>query len=962
LNLLKKALAVLITFILLIAAYSPTVTNATQQKININPSVFFTLDKVTLTANTDTQALSFTLNLSNQSTGNIDLNQYGIRVKDKDGNKYSTQLTEKSSARVLPKAVQGFKYSAAVPKNINLSQLSVEIFAWDYSLPSFIRVLGSLDVAPAASNVTNPNKATISLSALDAALPKNTAASFTLLNSYKALKNGVWVIYSDFLVENLSAKAAKLPANLIFDIRDDASLYLLSSVVAGQSLTLLPQTRSILTFQTPLEGNESLQGLTFEMAKRPAAINSPATVLAKFSMDPSLLSSNVGTVITLPTLISNALTLVAERATYEHNAFNNVVDVAVTLKNEGKSALPVPALTGFFQVIDNTAPFTATDSEKHPAALSANQSTTYHFSAIFPLAFDESRIQLVILGNKIASQSIHKPIAVISLTSSNIQAGEQGHSEVAALDLQDIDETLANHSMLSLQVIRSSHSISNGDPMIHLEVIASNESSAAVKLPASLLFTLQDSALLTYPTTIIDGANQTIMPHQSLQFTLQAATGTKDTQTAYGLNLVKKASLPTGVDAVYDTLDIASSFANTQAVNSLLNTSIGKLGVALKSTFRLATASGDDVLISEIQLQNLDNKTITLPNTAGASIYGGYRLNDLDVAGKVVQIQTSPYLYPNQKTSIYIYSKLPYTSTLTNGSIYLGDSVAAGQNTTAPQTHEWSEIPLSLSTTSLPVILANGEWSLSDQGRTSSGKIVDSQIYDINNQKLLAVRILQTNKEARNGGIVPYTGYLTNADGSILALKTTDDAAATGILCNQCTALSTLWTTLPAGFSAANQNVVFGTKLDDQAFTSPQQYAFTANTPVGSSSLSNAALYPFNVSVQNVKMTTTSSGSGGNTLGYDLDFDYTLTKLLDTAGAAKNRSLQFTLTEADGKVVKTWDTQLEGVGAWTTGKNKLSFASSDIPNLDSFISSRQLNLYEKFEGGTRLLGSISVGF
>jgi hypothetical protein len=237
---------------------------------------------------------------------------------------------------------------------------------------------------------------------------------------------------------------------------------------------------------------------------------------------------------------------------------------------------------------------------------------------------------------------------------------------------------------------------------------------------------------------------------------------------------------------------------------------------------------------------------------------------------------------------------------------------------------------------------------------------VDSQIYDINNQKLLAVRILQTNKELRNGSIVPYTGYLSNGDGSVLSLKTTDDTAA--ILCNSCLALSTLWTVLPLGFTTENQNVVFGQKLDDQSFATPQKYAFTSSTAAATNgSLNNAAIYPFNITVQNAKLTLTSTGSGNNTIvGYDINFDYTVSKLLDVAGAARDRSLQFTLTEGDGKVVKTWDTILDGVGAWTTGKNKLSFTNAEIPDLQSFINSRQLNVYEKFEGGTRLLGSIAV--
>jgi hypothetical protein len=117
-----------------------------------------------------------------------------------------------------------------------------------------------------------------------------------------------------------------------------------------------------------------------------------------------------------------------------------------------------------------------------------------------------------------STQAISKPINVITLSSSNIQAGTTGLTEVTSLDLKDFDAALAIHSMLTLQVIRSYHSVSNGDPMINLEVNAENESAVALKLPASLLFEIRDSAQLSYPTTVVSGADQTIMPHQSIQY------------------------------------------------------------------------------------------------------------------------------------------------------------------------------------------------------------------------------------------------------------------------------------------------------------------------------------------------------------------------------------------------------------------------------------------------------------
>lgn len=43
--------------------------------------------------------------------------------------------------------------------------------------------------------------------------------------------------------------------------------------------------------------------------------------------------------------------------------------------------------------------------------------------------------------------------------------------------------------------------------------------------------------------------------------------------------------------------------------------------------------------------------------------------------------------------------------------------------------------------------------------------------------------------------------------------------------------------------------------------------------------------------------------------------------------------------------------------------HKLSFANSDIKDLQTFVSlPKQLKVYEKFEGGTRLLGSLSVSY
>ncbi|MDB5054763.1 MAG: hypothetical protein JWM44_2813 [Bacilli bacterium] len=945
---IKRFLFIVTALILIASSFTPSITNASNQGVYLSPTVFFTLDNVSLSSGTDSQTLNFTLNLTNQSDQNIDLNQYGVRVLDKDGNKFSAQLNEKASARVLSHQAQGFKYAAQVPKNISIGQLSVDIFVWDFSTATYTRDLGSIGISPTVDNsVANANKVVLNMGDLNSAIPSGSSVSFELVRSYKQLVNGVWSIYSDMYVDNQSSQALSLPANLLFNLRDENKQYYSSTIISGGGQPIPANQRNIITLQTTVKALNSANKFSLEFSKRTTDIKIPNTLLGKLSLEDSYAASAIGNTLQYVTKGVNSLDMVANKVSYNVKSTGIEVNADFTFTNKGLSVLTIPDVTGTFQVTDSTLTIGATDSESHPGTLSPNQSTTYHYYGLFPKGTDVGKIQLVITENKSA---ILTPIDVIVFP----------QAETAAFDMKAFDSTLLNHAMVSFQAIRSYHSMSNGMPAINVDVLVANQSDKAIILPTSLQLNVKDGDNLTYPTTTVNGAGQSIMPHQSLQITLQAVTGKKDTSNVYSLEIAKKGATAADLNVVYDTFALSDSFANTNLVSNTLNTSLGKIGVTLKSTYRLSTITGDDVLMSEIQLQNLDNKAIALPTQA--SFYGGYMIDDFDALGKVIRIQSSPNLFPNQTTTVYIYTKIPYTTLVGTGYIYLGDGTLNTQTSTWSQTHEWTELPLTINTNVSQTDPSN-EWMISDPGRTSTGKIVDSGIYDLNSQKMLAVRILDTNKETRSGIIVPYTGYLTNADGTVLPLKTTDDSANTTVLSKEGTAISTLWITLPTGFSTDNQRFVFGQKIDDQIFTTPQQYLFNPTSGAvvqGSTSADNLKLYPYNVSIDNLKMTSGINGS----LGYTINFNYTITKALDAAGAAKDRSLVFTLTDNNNVVVKTWgDIPLDGAGAWTTGANKLTLSNTDIQDLTTFLSfNRQLKVYDKFEGGMKLLGTMNFGF
>ncbi len=930
---------------------------AAQQSVNINPNVFFTLSTATFTSETAAQTFNFTLSLTNHSTQTIDLNQYGVKVVDKEGMVYAAQLAEKANANVAPQVTADYKYVAQVPKNVSASQLSVHVFAWDFSLPTAMRSLGNLDAAPALSIPLDSSKQVIvNLNHLVPILPQDTSAAFSLVRSYKVLKDGVWSIYTDLMVDNQSSNTIHIPANLAFSLQEDSTTADKMDLTSGGSQAILAKQQNLITLHASLIHPLAASNLVVVLA------DSSKAALGSFALDGSFTAAAIGTNQKVSTKNINAFDMAANQVTYTSLAFGIQAHTQFTLTNSGQTVLTVPVITAAYQVAGTPLSSPANQADSHPATLNPGQSTTYDFTQTLPKNVDSTKIQLVVSVKVASGIPATRPIDVITLPEDLTQTTAGNSSVTTALSLQDFDPTLPDYANVSLQVVRSYHVTANSNPAINVDLLAVNASANAIKLPASLLFNLKDSTGASYQTTALSGADLTIEPHQSVTLSLQAVVAVKDASTQYSLDFVKKGNPATVADIVYSSLDLGPSFAVGSGSNTV-NTALGRMGITLASTYRLASQSGEDILMSEVQIQNLDNKVLTLPTAA--SFYGGYMIGDFDAQGTIVNLQTSAILAPNQTTTVYIYTKIPYTTPLAAGYIYIGEGTLNAPTKAWTETHEWTELPFTAAATPIPAIALNRPWTIADAGRASTGQIVDSQIYDINNQKMLAIRIVDTNKEARNGTILPYTGYVTNANGTIVTLSTMDDSANTKVMGTDSTAMTTLWAVLPAGSSTTDQQAVFGPKVEDQTFAEPQQYAFAPAT--ASNTLQNASVYPYTISVQNTQLTTSTAGGSGGGVNYDVNFDYAIANPLPTAGSTLDRGLEFTLTNSLGKVVKTWDyAALEGTGALITGRNKLTVSGSDFANsadLVTFLSyARQLNVYEKFEGGTRLLGSIAVSF
>lgn len=831
-------LALLLVAALIVPLYGNR-AKAGQEGVYIADNAYYTLDKVQLSPGSEKSTFRFTLSLVNGSQSTLDLNKYGASVWDASGNRYAVELAEKVSSRVAAGTTKELKYAAKVPAGTALDQLQVEIYSWDTSVSGYMRSIGKLSAAAAAdaSQSTKP-QAIVDLTDVDTSYASDSQVNFELQRSYHALVNGNWNVYTELTAENLGSSSFKLPSGLLLSIRNGAGLSFNGSVVYGGDQAILPHQKTTIMVEYPVGDLNLADSLAIEFSKKTtgstgnSSTASPsATASAASGSQSSTASSTVtmlesmnisGTVTGLEkgdiqanSASRTGLSATVESVSLDAKSDGVYAETVYTLKNDGKKAVTVPALTAFYQVGGSTLSVAAEDSASHAAFLAPGETTSYYYNAVLPSGVDGATIQLVVRETK----------------------------------------------------------------------------SATVSIPVSV-------------------AN------------LPAVSDTNGTPVSGG----------------------GSSYA----------TSIGKLGITLKSSYRLLSDGGDDVIMSEVQVENQQSEAVKLP-----SMYAGYTDGVNELEGKVVYVQSSPYINPGQKAVLYVFAKVPYDLEMSAGKVYFGQGVLSAQNTWS-QKKEWARLDFAASKNEITAVTPADTWYINDPGRLSTAWIAETKLYDSmtdsESSVTAAIRIAQQNQMARNGTVVPYTGYIQASNGEIYKLSTSASASK---LNKDAKALTTLWAELPSGVLDDKAVVVFGQQIADGVFANPKQtsFAVSANKPGSTTDDTidwkiNASLYPYTVKFGGIKRTYASNK-------YSFEFEYKLEKTGTLAGSNTDRVLYFELEDNLRKVVKSWSVPLEGTGYMENGTQTLSLASSEIKYADDFLNGNRLKVYEKFADHIRLLGTLN---
>jgi hypothetical protein len=603
------------------------------------------------------KVLAFTLNIVNNESKSIDLDDYTIRLKTKNGKSFKINVIEsdKEITEVTAKTSRYITYYAVVDNSMQLSDLQFDIVKWDFDAPNYERRLGTIkpsnsetaQAAPFTAKTMVVNNSNIRFAIKQAFITKDQT------NAYLTVS---------FLLENKGLKSTDL-TNLSFFIQTPSnSVYKVSAPELNQQ-SIQPNERKITTLTVKL----------------PVAVASKKLSLVVATTDnTSNVSLPIGSFL-LPTLVAAPVTAVGktrsvylsgqqvvsslDKASLEDNGSETTVSMDYNLLNLGTDSINLPDLEVYLKTKQNVNyPLSFTKDE---TKLLPGIKMTLALTGSIPSNVKVEDSEIII-----RTVSTDKDLGYIIgtyKTTSIIQQGSLG----SAFTLDDYK--------ISLNAIQRSP-LEESD-MLVADISITNNASVSKKIPSLSGYFLVNGVKVENEATAIGLDDSiTIAPGQS--YNMLVYTQIPYTTTVNNIAFV----------AVEPNKDKASKVLyqfSSQTLSAIPSISKNKVyeinSIGKKSTVQLVRNAifqgiSNNQFYAEFVVQNKESRVAAVSNL------GGYLI---DKNGQVVPItyaMVKNKIQPNGKVLLSAYATLPNGFDEEHYKLYIGQGVSkpatgAGEST-----------------------------------------------------------------------------------------------------------------------------------------------------------------------------------------------------------------------------------------------------------------------------------------
>ncbi|GIP37351.1 hypothetical protein J31TS4_06310 [Paenibacillus sp. J31TS4] len=193
-------------------------------------------------------------------------------------------------------------------------------------------------------------------------------------------------------------------------------------------------------------------------------------------------------------------------------------------------------------------------------------------------------------------------------------AQSQEAGDRLVINLHDIDSTLSDTGGIAFRPLQSFRVAKDGTWTMYVDVLAENQGTASVKLPAGLTYDLRDASGYLY-TAALASLSEALLPHQPTKLTFQASVPETFGEQAFSLQFTKKAGTE---QQTIGTIDGRAGLEPLAIGDTRAYSPAGYEGLRITADSATFTDKTDGILYTaSVTLTNENGKLTALPSLSG---------------------------------------------------------------------------------------------------------------------------------------------------------------------------------------------------------------------------------------------------------------------------------------------------------------------------------------------------------
>jgi hypothetical protein len=358
--------------------------------VPITASSYFELKDLNILPDSGGKNVAFTVSVYNNDTTDLMFIDYWVHVATKSGNQVSVRILpeDKDINRIYPQTSRDIDFYATINENTELSDLIFTFIKWDFSQPNFERALGEIAVSDTYSVVTPLDSARV---VKMTGIPMKTNIKKLLLNRNEKNYNATVVLE----MENVGAKSIAVPA-YTFAIRTSEGYMYPLDAKNLKDLAINPQVKKEIDLSGSIPVTVTADGWQLVIMQNMADLKLNLAV-AYFALPEASQTEGVD--------VGKDYTITTDDGTYhaQVNAFyrlpwedEDIMTANLQLSNQDLLSLPIPELTGYFELDEAVKVEAKLISTDKVIGLRPGASINYQFVGKMPYTYEFTKVKLVL--------------------------------------------------------------------------------------------------------------------------------------------------------------------------------------------------------------------------------------------------------------------------------------------------------------------------------------------------------------------------------------------------------------------------------------------------------------------------------------------------------------------------------------------------------------------------------------